>query len=235
MTKVATRAPRLGDLVQDEYGRHVGFCRKTITVNEAAETEYKIGRVLGRSLTGGSATATADSGNTGDGTMGAVTVDGNAIIGNYRVVVQEAALDGGEFRVESPLGDVVGVGNVGEEFTGGGISFTLSDGAADFAEGDFFIVEVTGTEKYHTIGAEDVDGSQDFAGIYIGSPDGDNKQTIAAATDTKVVVLWRGPATIGEDLLTYGATVDTDAEKDTVKKQIVNAGFKIQEQPNQFA
>lgn len=231
MTKVATRAPRPGDFIQNEYGTHVGFCRKTVTVNESAETEYKVGRVLSREVANGTATATADSGNTGDGTIGAITVGAKADIGNYRLTItDDTGADSGDFVVEDPRNQIVGFGTVGEEFIGGGLTFTLSDGAADFVTGDFFVIEVSGDEQYNTIEA-----GETFAGFYIGSDAEGNAQTVAASTDTEVVVLYRGPCTIGEDLLVYGSSVDTDAEKAAIRSQIEAAGFKIQKQPNQLA
>lgn len=235
MTKIATRATRLGDLVQDEYARHLGFCRKEVVVNEASEVEYTIGTVLGKTLTTPAGVAAADAGNTGNGTMGAITADSTAKVGVYKVIITEAASDAGEFEVVDPVGNQVGVGNVAELYTGGGLSFTLADGATDFVAGDFFTIAVTGTEKYHKIEIDEVDGSEEFGGIYIGSDDANNSQTIAATTDTNVVVLYRGPATIGKDNLSYGASVTTDAEIATVLAKIEAAGFKLQEQPNQFA
>ena len=41
-----------------------------------------------------------------------------------------------------PTGARVGTGTVGQPFTGGGLTFTLSDGSTDFAVGDGFILAV---------------------------------------------------------------------------------------------
>lgn len=47
MSKLGTRANRLGNLIQDEYGTEYGYCRKVVTVTEAAQVTYEIGRVIG--------------------------------------------------------------------------------------------------------------------------------------------------------------------------------------------
>jgi hypothetical protein len=95
--------------------------------------------------------------------------------------------------------------------------------------------KVTATGKYKILEATAVDGSQNFAGIYIGKPDGDNKQTIAATTDTDVVVLFRGPAGVGVSYLVFGASVDTAPELAAVYAQMEAVGIKVIQQPNQFA
>lgn len=47
MAKLGERGPKLGNLIKFEDWTDYGYCRKTVTVNEAAETEYKIGNLLG--------------------------------------------------------------------------------------------------------------------------------------------------------------------------------------------
>lgn len=95
--------------------------------------------------------------------------------------------------------------------------------------------KVTATGKYKILEATAVDGSQNFAGIYIGKPDGDNKQTIAATTDTNVAILFRGPAGVGKANLVFGASVDTQGELDAVYAQMEAVGIKVIDQPEQFA
>lgn len=95
--------------------------------------------------------------------------------------------------------------------------------------------KVTTTGKYKILEAAASDGSQNFAGIYIGEPKGDNKQTIAATTDTNVVVLFRGPAGVGKANLVFGASVNTAPKLAAVYAQMEAVGIKLIEQPNQFA
>lgn len=132
MAQLDTRSTRLGAVLQFEERPEYGYCRKVVTVTEASEVVYEIGRVIG----------------------------------------------------------------------------------------------------------DDLDTYQDtdaFVGIYIGSPTGENKQTIAAATATDVVVLYRGPAGVGDANLVFGTTVN-DANKLAAAIALIEAtGIDVLSQPNQFA
>jgi hypothetical protein len=104
------------------------------------------------------------------------------------------------------------------------------------------IVAVTeASEVEYNIGrviGDDLDTFQDtdgFVGIYIGSPTGENKQTIAAATATDVVVLFRGPAGVGKANLVFGSTVNDATKLATALATIEAAGIALIEQPEQFA
>ena len=132
MAQLDTRSTRLGAVLQHEYKPEYGYCRKIVTVTEAAPVEYVIGTVIGDDL------------------------------------------------------DVY----------------------------------------------QDTDG---FVGIYIGSPTGDNKQTIAAATPTDVVVLYRGPAAVGDANLVFGATVNDAPKLAAAIALIEAAGIDVVSQPEQFS
>lgn len=123
MTKVATRDPKLGNLLKYEEGTPVGYCRKVVTVNEAAESEYQIGTLLG--------------------------------------------FDGTDYKIST-------------------------DGA--------------------------VDGSEVVAAICI-----ENK-TVAATTDTEVVVLFRGPCGVSKGALVLG-----DRDEDEAVAEIEALGIKVME------
>ena len=131
MAKLDTRSTRLGAVLQHEYKPEYGYCRKIVTVTEAAETTYEIGRVIG---------------------------DGN-----------------------------------------------------------------------DTMAAAD-----NFVGIYIGSPEGADSQTVAAATATDVVVLYRGPAGIGAANLVFAADVDDSTKLAAAIAKVEAAGIDVLAQPNQF-
>jgi hypothetical protein len=132
MAAIDTRSTRLGAVLQYEEHPEYGYCRKVVTVTEASEVVYEIGRVIGDDL-------------------------------------------------------------------------------------DTF---------------QDTDN---FVGIYIGSPTGDNKQTIAAATATDVVVLFRGPAGVGKANLVFGSTVNDAPKLATAHAAIEAAGIQLIDQPEQFA
>lgn len=87
------------------------------------------------------AAGTPDGSNAGDGTIGAVVV-ASAKIGAWRAEITAANPDAGDYNVLDPDGILVGTGTVGVEFSGGGLTFTLADGAADFAVADAFDIVV---------------------------------------------------------------------------------------------
>jgi hypothetical protein len=99
--------------------------------------------------TGGSA---AGAGNTGNGTMGAITVTAGAKQGVYTLEITGAAANAGAFRVTDPDGLFVDDGDVAAAFSSGGLAFTLADGATDFVVGDTFAITVTYTANAKFMG-----------------------------------------------------------------------------------
>lgn len=97
------------------------------------------------------AVAAAKAGSTGNGTSSAVTVSGYAPkAGIYTVTFVEPNTNLGAFVVEDPQGLTIGHGNVGTAFTGGGLTFTIADGATDFVSGDQFRITVASGTGKHT-------------------------------------------------------------------------------------
>lgn len=82
--------------------------------------------------------AVAISSNTGDGAMGALTAGKDIQRGVYKLLVTEPGSNVGEFTLEAPDGTIVGSGVVATAFSSSHLSFTLADGATDFAAGDGF-------------------------------------------------------------------------------------------------
>ena len=70
--------------------------------------------------------------------------------------------------------------------------------------------KVTADGKYKIAVQTAVDGSQTAAAIVI------DDYSIAATTDTKVLVLIKGPAEVSQGALVLDASYDLDAEKDAV-------------------
>ena len=98
---------------------------------------------IGVEVAAGTAVAAAFAGNTGNGTMGAVTVSAGAKAGVYNLIVIEPGANAGVFQVIDPDGVFVGRGTVAVAFSAGGLAFTLADGATDFVAGDGFTITVT--------------------------------------------------------------------------------------------
>lgn len=118
------------------------------TVTAALKKSTQIGNYILSCIaagvpTAGAAVGAAVGGNTGDGTITAApTVGAGAKVGVYRTICMEPATNLGKFTVEDPDGITVGVATVGTQFVGGGLTFTIADGATDFASGDAFTITV---------------------------------------------------------------------------------------------
>jgi hypothetical protein len=134
--------------------------------------------VMGFSLSAVPTTGTADVGNTGDGTVTAVAQLSQgpvARVGAYNLEVTAAVANGGVLKLEGPGGELIADGLVmtagagaATVFNAGGMTFTVTDGAADFIVGDKFAITVTAVNKYNPLNGAAVDGSQRVAGIYFG-------------------------------------------------------------------
>ncbi|WP_313226726.1 head decoration protein [Stutzerimonas chloritidismutans] len=136
-------------------------------------------------------TPTADAGNTGNGTVGSVTVTSAAITGDYLLTITEGATNGGKFDLVDPTGARVGTGTVGQPFTGGGLTFTLSDGSTDFAVGDGFTLAVLANlgeyTGYDEAGTDD--GRRTASGILFASVDatGNDVRAVGVMRDAEVI------------------------------------------------
>ena len=237
MASLGYESTRYSDVIAHEYAPELAFCRDVVTVYEGSEVTYQIGTVLGKTLVSGSATATAGT-NTGNGTMGTVTVSGTAEIGTYTLRISKAAANAGDFVVVNPSGVGVGNGTVAVAYSAAGLAFTLADGATDFVVGDTFTIAVTGTVKYKRVEATATDGSQKAAAIYVGGVTpytSYNKSTIAATTNTSVVAIVRGSVLYKKQGLVFGASVDTQAELDAAYAQLEAKGILAVERIGTFA
>jgi hypothetical protein len=233
MSLVATEATRFNGVVKYEFEPSVGICRDVVTAYEGSSTSYPVGTVLGRTFVSTSVTATAGT-NTGNGVIGTVTATGKAQRGTYTIRIIKAASNAGDFTVSDPTGAVTGYGTVAVAYSNQ-IAFTLADGATDFVVGDSWTVEVVGDYKYKKVEATATDGSNIARAIYISANDGSfSTSTIAATTDTSVIALVRGAAIVGKETLTYGASIDTTAEKTKLYSELEAIGIICRSQIGSF-
>jgi hypothetical protein len=197
-----TEGNRISDWLKWEEDQR--FSREEIVL--LSGQNLKTGTVLGKTLVGAAGAATAFAGNTGNGVMGAITVNGAAKVGTYKLVVIEPGANVGTFEVEDPDGKIIGRGAVATLFNTGGLSFTLADGATDFVSGDGFDIVVTGgTEKFKAYDPTATTGEQVAAAILCFDTD-------ASAADTKCAAIVRH-AILGKGGLTWGAGVTTAQHK----------------------
>jgi len=176
------------------------------------------GAVLGRTATAGTIAAAAAAGNTGNGTMGTLSVGGGAKVGDYKVIIVEPAANAGVFEVIDPEGVLVGRGNVASAFAGD-VNFTLADGATDFISGDLFTLTVSQlTTKYKVLAPAATDGTQRAAGILLADTD-------ASAADKACAVISRQAEVNGNELVYPGGITAT--QKDVAIAQLQAAGVMV--------
>lgn len=178
--------------------------RESVTIALGAGA-LAAGTVIGKITTGTSATAAAFAGNSGNGTMGTITVSAGALEGVYKLVIIEPATDAGKFQLEDPTGKIVGTGAVAAAFNKGGLAFTLADGSNDFVAGDGFTITVAaGSGQWTGYDDGNSDGSQVAAGVLMQAVDA----TSAAVTATAIVRL----AEVKKDALQWISGVDSTAK-----------------------
>lgn len=100
---------------------------------------------------------------------------------------------------------------------------TVNEAAAKSYVPGMVLGKVTSGGKFKIAVETAVDGSKVAAGIVIDS------QAIAASTDTKVVVLVKGPATLSKGGLILDSTYDDSTKKGVVYTSLETAGFQLLE------
>jgi phage tail sheath gpL-like len=90
--------------------------------------------------------------NVGNGTIGTLSISGAPRPGAYKLTLTQVVANGGVFRLQDPDGTVIATDVAMTPAPGGatvitraGMTFTLTDGATDFAVGDSFTITVAAT------------------------------------------------------------------------------------------
>lgn len=219
-----TETPRTGEFIVSEAAGDRS--RDAILLTGDNSTTEKAGSVLGAVETG-VPTATAGSrvsgtgGTVGDGTLSAIVAAAGAMAGTWHIELTGAGATAA-FKVVRPDGTIDGVGAVGTEYDVG-VTFTLSDGAADFAIDDVipFTVEYQDGEsvlKYEAYDQDGTDGSEVAAGILYAA-----KVGTTAGADAVAVVR---DAEVNSNLLTWPSDI-TDDEKAVALGQLKALGIQV--------
>ena len=211
----------LGDVLKCEAPNL--YSRDTVTVlaGNGAERVLKVGAVIAR-RTRSTVTVTAGDGNTGDGevTLADPPLGALAEAGTYRLACITAGA-AGTFQVLSPRGYRLPDLTVGTAYAGGHLNLTVADGAADFAAGDTFAIEVSGDGKVVGLDPTAVDGTAKAIGIVafdVTAPDGADAEVTAILRDAVLAdraIVW--PAGITE-ARKYAAIADLEARGILVRK-----------------
>lgn len=131
---------------------------------------YVEGTIMARKQVADAIVAAADGGNTGDGTVTAVSVvAGNDIplVGIYVLTITTAIADGGIWKLEDPNGNLIADNLIMEAgaglattFVEGGMQFTITDGGTNFAAADFFTLTVAVDGDVVIFAVDGVGGAQ---------------------------------------------------------------------------
>lgn len=227
MTIIATDGNRFSTVVKQEYSPATRFCRDAITYNGTAAT-LQVGAVLGAYIASPTITAGAMVG-TGNATVGTASVTANQFLqlGTYTVSMITATT----FAVLDPAGDSIGMGATTVPFKVNGLVFTVTAGATPAVAGDTIPVVIDGTVKYKLVEATATDGTQNAKVVYIADNLGlSHPTTPVVNTDTKLLVLSRGPAVVNKSALSFGASVDTAAELALAYSQLAAVGILTETQ-----
>lgn len=105
---------------------------------------------------------------------------------------------------------------------------TVNDAAQTYKVGAV-LGKITASGKFKLQDAAAVDGSQTAAAIYIGDILGFSRElAILGATDTKVLVLARGPAIVAKGALTVGAGTTTAPQLQAVYDALKAVGISAE-------
>jgi hypothetical protein len=209
------------DWLKSEAPAH--YSREVIVIlaGSGAARNLTSGMVLAK-VTKGTASAAAQAGNTGNGTMGAITVGAAAKPGVYKLEIIEPATDAGKFHVFDPDGIFVGQGTVAVAFSAGGLGFTLADGGTDFVSGDGFDITVAaGSGKWVQYNEDGTTGTEDAAGILL------HDASAADAVDGEGVAIVRD-AIVSDNGLVWPSTADAN-EKAAAVEQLTALGILVRE------
>lgn len=181
--------------------------REQVMLRGTAKVEA--GTVLGRIDSTAAATAAAKSGgNTGNGTISAVTTRADVKPGVYRVEFTAAT----KFDVIDPEGIQGKSGSTGVAYADD-LGFTITAGGTPFVAGDAFdITVVLGADIYGPLDFSAVNGLQNAAAILFEArtpANNDDKRCVISARSTEVV----------DAMLTWPAGM-TAAQKSAAKRRL---------------
>lgn len=183
---------------------------KGVSIDEvivAASQTIVVGQVLGAVGVPANETATVayGAGNTGNFTLGAVTIGSNALDGVYNGVMLTAGATAA-FELQAPDGTVVGTGKIGTAFSGP-ISFTITAGGAAAVVGDTFNVTVLrpfneAGEQFKAWNPAATDGSQVAVAVAL------YPAVTASGQTAKIAAMRRQGAVRGADLTWNGSATN---------------------------
>lgn len=207
--------------VKTEGARNLGFLLSEGNGNISRETriiasgsgKLMAGTVLGRRDLGDATAVAKSGGNTGNGTVSAVTIAAGAKSGVYKVEFTAAT----KFSVTDPEGFQISTGSTGSAFSDD-VGFTITAGGTAFVAGDGFDITVAaGTGKWVPSAATATDGSQIARAVLAYAVD-------ATSADAEAVTVER-VAEVKKPMLIFHSSIDSDAKVATKITQLASASI----------
>jgi hypothetical protein len=214
---VTTESNRLHDVLKYEMDDRLSREKVTFLSGENVSVGQVIGKV-DRAL----GSESADSENTGDGTLSGIALGAKAQVGDYVLECVAASTDGGTFKVTAPDGDALPDAEVGTAYSNEQIEFQINDGDTDFVVGDKFTIPVErGSGKVKALNLTAVDGSARAAGFPIADYD-------ASDGDVEGVIVSRYAAIVSSGLVWPEGITET--QKTTALEQLASLGIVVKEE-----
>lgn len=176
---------------------------------------FDVGLIVGKVAAAAPGAASANAGNTGNGTVNAPTAQLGIMVGTYNVEFIAAT----KFNLYNPAGDLLVEGTTGVAVANQ-IGFTITAGGTAFVAGDgFTIVVAAGSGKVVPLSLTAVDGSAVPFGVVI------RQATISASADGPVVLVERQAVLLDEGLIfPSGATTN---QKAAIRAQLAALGLIV--------
>lgn len=182
-----------------------------------AEVDFVKGTVLAKKDRA-VGTPAYDAGNTGDGTVGSITLGDDAKIGDYTLRCTAESANAGTFEVIDPDGNKLDDATVGVAFTSDQINFTIADGDEDWDVDDVITIPVeAGNGKYQGYDPDAVNGLQRACAILA------EAVTVGASADENANI-WKA-GYFRKDDLTWTHTGITAAEKNAAYADLEALGI----------
>lgn len=225
MPVILQETQHYSNVVKREFEPQWGYAKKVITYNGPA-VSTPIGTVLGAYIASPTATPGAMVG-TGNATAGTASAVANQFLqlGTYTVSMLTATT----FVVLDPKGASIGTGANGTAFKSNGLTFTVTAGGTAAVAGDTLPIVVGGTLKYKLVEVSATDGTQNPSVVVVGDATGRPISTTPVVnTDTKFLVLYRGPSAVADAALSFGASVTAGAVRTAALAALTaNSGIDV--------
>ena len=180
-----------------------------------------MGTLLARKTVADTPVAAADGGNTGDGTVTVLSVVTGPVVplvGVYDFTCTAAVAEGGVFQLTDPNGAIVAAGialDIGAGgatvVSAGGLQFTVTDGATDFAIDDTFTITVAADGDLVVYAPDGVGGAQIPLAIL------QEPITVAGTVDKRTRVL------VGGEVAFDALVIDADGDNSNITAAILDA------------